>query len=109
MNVISDDMAAPPRRSAWYQRPVVVLNWLAVVLTIGFFATFLWQAGMLEALVGKPAPAPPQDLTQEKVVVKASSVKGFDDEDQPYTIESRSAAQDPDKPNLIALGTVTGQ
>ncbi|MGI9464516.1 MAG: LPS export ABC transporter periplasmic protein LptC, partial [Aestuariivirgaceae bacterium] len=71
--------------------------------------TFLWHAGVLETRVGKLAPAPPQDLTQEKVVVKASSVKGFDDEDQPYTIESRSAAQDPDKPNLIALGTVTGQ
>ncbi len=109
MNVKTGELAARPDQPRWYQRPVVVLNWFAVALTVGLFTTFLWQAGMFDALFRQQLTKPPKDLTQEKVVVKSSSLKGFDDENQPYTIESRSATQDPDKPNLITLRAVSGE
>ena len=96
-------------RPAWYRRPVVILNWLAVAATIGLIITFLLQAGAFDALTEKPVVQAPKDVTQEKVIVKDSTVKGYDREQQPYTIDAINAAQDPDKPNIIQLQKVTGQ
>ena len=87
----------------------MVLNWLALALTIGLFATFLIQAGLFDLFAAKRAVEQPKDVTQEKVVVRSSSVNGFDREDQPYTIDSVTAAQDPDQPNLIALSGISGK
>jgi hypothetical protein len=109
MNATSQQSSAPPVRRPWYGRPVVVLNWLALALTTGLLVTFLVQAGLFESLMETKQPAQPKDVTQEKVVVKTSTVKGFDGEEQPYTIDAVSAAQDPDQPNIIGLDKVTGE
>ena len=103
-------MDATPTSTArpWYARPVVVLNWLAVLLTLGLLVAFLYQAGAFGALTKTKTIIPPKDVTQEKVIVKQSTVKGYDREDQPYTIDAVSANQDPDQPNIIQLQQVTG-
>ncbi len=106
MNVTPDQSSTRP---GWYLRPVVLLSWLALALTVGLLLTFLVQAGMFDTLARQDPVEQPEDLTQEKVVVKSSSLKGFDSEKQPYTIDSITATQDPDKPNLVSLNTVTGK
>ena len=88
---------------------MVILNWLAALLTIGLVVTFLVQAGTFEALTRKAPDKPVGQVTKEKVHVKTSTVKGYDVEKQPYSIDAQSAAQDPDKPELIVLEKVTGE
>ena len=109
MDLASQQSTTHPVRPPWYARPVVVLNLLALVLTIGLFVTFLVQAGVFEALTTDKPVEKPKGVTQEKVIVKTSTVKGYDSEQQPYTIDAVSAAQDPDEPNLIGLDKVTGE
>ncbi len=95
------------RRGGW--RDPVVLSWLMVALAVGFFVVFLIQAGTFHSLTAAP-PAPAKvDVTQEKVVVGISSISGFDRENQPYTVNAQTAVQDPDKPNIIHLETVSGE
>ena len=109
MDATSQQSSAQSGRPHWYARPIVVLNWLALALTLGLLATFLLQAGMLQSMMETRKPAPPKDVTQEKVIVKTSTVKGYDLEQQPYTIDAVTAAQDPDQPNLIDLDKVSGE
>ncbi|NNE23560.1 MAG: LPS export ABC transporter periplasmic protein LptC [Rhizobiales bacterium] len=109
MNATSQHSLDQPVRPPWYTRPIVVMNWLALALTIGLLVTFLIQAGMLETIMAPRQAAQPKDVTQEKVIVKTSSVNGYDGEEQPYQIDAAAAAQDPDRPNIIGLDKVTGQ
>lgn len=109
MNPSAPKAAAPPVRSNGGVRIVVVLKWTALAATVGLFATFLIQAGMLEVITRNEPAAAPTDITQDKVMVSASSVHGFDDEEQPYSINSVSASQDPDQPHLVSLNIVTGK
>ena len=109
MDVTSQQSSDHPVRRPWYARPIAVMNWLALALTIGLLATFLVQAGMLETMMTPAKVTKPKDVTQEKVIVKTSTVKGYDGEQQPYTIDAVSAAQDPDQPNIIGLDQVTGE
>lgn len=109
MNASSQQSSAPPVRPPWYGRPIAVLNWLALALTAGLLLTFLIQAGLFESLTQTKQLAQPKDVTREKVIVKTSTVKGFDGEEQPYKIDAVSAAQDPDQPNIIGLDKVTGE
>ncbi|MDH3740457.1 MAG: LPS export ABC transporter periplasmic protein LptC [Hyphomicrobiales bacterium] len=109
MDATSQHSLDQPVRPRWYTRPIVVMNWLALALTIGLLVTFLIQAGMLETIMESKQVSQPKDVTQEKVIVKASTVKGYDGEKQPYNIDAAAAAQDPDQPNIIGLDKVTGE
>ncbi len=109
MNATSQETEPRPRRASGTTRTIVIVNWLALVLTLGLLATFLVQAGILETFTADKPVAVPKDVTQEKVIVRTSTVKGYDTEDQPYEIDAVTAAQDPDQPNLIGLEKVTGK
>ena len=90
-------------------RTPTLLSWLMLGLAAGFFFLFLVQAGTFEGLTALPPEQVEENITQEKVVVGASSISGFDREEQPYTVNSQSAVQDPDEPNIIHLNTVSGE
>ncbi len=109
MMTATQQIGDAPGHRPWYRRPVFVLNWLALLLTVGLFVTFLVQAGLFDGVSRRAPTTAPKDITQEKVVVKASSVKGFDQERQPYVVDAAAAAQDPDKPNLITLSQVSAE
>ena len=109
MDAASHQTTVHPVRPPWYARPVVLFNLLALAVTIGLFVTFLVQAGVFEALTTEKPVEKPKTVTQEKVIVKTSTVKGYDSEQQPYTIDAVTAAQDPDEPNIIGLNKVTGE
>ena len=66
---------------------------------------FLYQTGTFS-----PAPKPAEQplLPADQVTVSDSTITGLDRQNQPYSISARSAVQDKDKPNLIALDDVSG-
>lgn len=106
-NPTADQGNGRPYKSA-LRRPVV-LSWLMLGLAAGLFVLFLVQAGTFEDLAAPPSAPAKVDVTQEKVVVGSSSISGFDRQSQPYTVNAQSAVQDPDKPNIINLQTVSGE
>jgi LPS export ABC transporter protein LptC len=113
MNASSGDTAngMAERRSGGKRgmQPAAIASWLTLALAVAFFILFLVQAGTFSSFGDYPEPAPVKDVTQEKVVVSISSISGFDREQQPYTINSQSAVQDPQHANLINLKTISGK
>ena len=101
-----DPMTRPARRP---MRRTTLISWVVFGFAVGFFVLFLIQAGTFDALTEYPDAPAPTGVTQEKVVVQTSSISGFDREQQPYTVNAQSAVQDPDKPNIIRLNTVSGK
>ena len=113
MNASSEDTAngalSPDTGAKRRIQPAVVASWLVLGLAIVFFIVFLVQAGTFSVFRDFPEPQPVQDVTQEKVVVSTSSISGFDREKQPYTINSQSAVQDPERANIINLKSISGK
>jgi lipopolysaccharide export system protein LptC len=66
---------------------------------------FLYQTGAFS-----PSPKQPDQiaLSHDQVTVVDSTITGLDSQNQPYSISARNAVQDKDKPNFIALDTVSG-
>jgi lipopolysaccharide export system protein LptC len=80
----------------------------ALLIAVGVFGTFLWQASVL-------APPAPQDVTSNDVVEKPdqitasnASISGRDKNDRPYTINAVSGEQDKTIDTLVLMNTVTG-
>ncbi len=104
-NGMAERQAGHKRR----MQPAAIASWLTLALAIAFFILFLVQAGTFSSFSDYPEPAPVKDVTQEKVIVSSSSISGFDREKQPYTINSQSAVQDPERANIINLKTISGR
>ena len=85
-----------------------LLSWLAAAVGIGFVITFLAQAGLFNALLPQPAPAPVPDVEPDRITTGSSTVTGIDDEKQPYEVTARRGWQDGTTPNLVHLEEPVG-
>ena len=56
-------------------RTPTLLSWLMLGLAVGFFVLFLVQAGTFKGLTALPPEQVEENITQEKVVVGASSMR----------------------------------
>ncbi len=102
----ADYQVRPPRRRA---RPSVAraLSWVAVAFTGVLIVILVVQIGTFEAVQPhRPTTNVPKPQT-DQISVSASTITGFDKDDQPYSLKAEAAAQDAEKPNLVHLKTVS--
>jgi lipopolysaccharide export system protein LptC len=79
---------------------------LLVAAILGLFA---YQAGLFEQFAASPPKPSPASKQVEKITVGPSTITGFDEEHQPYSMTARSAVQDKDIPSHVHLEAVSGQ
>jgi lipopolysaccharide export system protein LptC len=96
---------ARAQRAAWRARRAPYVSGLFALIALGFLAVFLYQT---DTFSNKAKPIEDVNLPVDKVTVSHSTITGLDRQNQPYAISARTAVQDRDKPNFIALDGVSG-
>lgn len=96
---------ARAQRAASRARRAPYVSGFFALIMLGFLAVFLYQTGTFD---NNPATIEETDVPADKVTVSHSTITGLDRQNQPYAISARTAIQDKDKPNFIALDSVSG-
>ncbi|MFL5259520.1 MAG: LPS export ABC transporter periplasmic protein LptC [Hyphomicrobiales bacterium] len=79
------------------------------LLVAAILALFAYQAGLFEQFAATPPKPPPAAEQVEKITVGPSTITGFDEEHQPYSMTARSAVQDKDVPSHVHLEALSGE
>jgi lipopolysaccharide export system protein LptC len=102
-NSLSPAAARASRRA---QRAPYVSAGFALVVAVVLLA-FAYQAGFF-SLFTLPQPQRPASQPAEQITVSHSTITGFDQQQQPYSVTAQSAIQDKDVPNHIHLNALSG-
>ncbi|MBL8905052.1 MAG: LPS export ABC transporter periplasmic protein LptC [Rhizobiales bacterium] len=86
-----------------------IIGWAAIAAGLALLASFLWQAGVFNALVPKPPVAPTVVDNPQQGAATTANVTGFDKENQPYVFSSETALQDKTEPHKVHLTGVSGR
>jgi lipopolysaccharide export system protein LptC len=85
-----------------------ILSKISMALALGIVGVFLYQSGLVEALMPRSKPPPLTVEKPEQVTGQSSRLAGFDKENQPYELTAKKGFQDKDKPNLVHMEGIAG-
>ena len=85
-----------------------VLSKISIAIALGIVGVFLYQSGLVEALMPRNKPAPLTVEKPEQITGQSSRLAGFDKENQPYELTAKKGFQDKDKPNLVHMEGIAG-
>lgn len=97
-----------PRRAVGYRRARVV-SWGLFGLAAALAAVFVVHVAKFEATAPSRPEAQADLPVSHQVVVTSSTLTGYDDDRQPYSVTAASAVQDSAEPNRVHLKTVAGE
>lgn len=102
-------MNARDGRSALGYRQARALSWGLFGVAAALAAVFVIHIAKFEATApSRPASEAAAPVSNE-VVVTGSTLTGFDNDRQPYSVTAASAVQDAAEPNRVHLKTVAGE
>ncbi len=85
-----------------------ILSKVAIAFALAIVAIFLYQSGIVEALMPRNRQAPLTVEKPEQISGQFSRLAGFDRENQPYELSARKGIQDKDQPNLVHMEGIAG-
>ena len=85
-----------------------LLSRAMLALAVGLVGTFIYQSGLVGALLPKAEKDPLVVAKPEQITGQSARLAGFDREQQPYELTSKRGYQDKDKPNLVHMEEVIG-
>ena len=97
-----------PRRVLGFRRARLV-SWGLFGLAAALAAIFLVHVAKFESTAPSRPEAPADAPASHQVVVTHSTLTGYDDDRQPYSVTAASAVQDSAEPNRVRLTTVAGE
>ena len=96
-------------RSSPRLRPAVLVSRLVWLLLAAVIGLFIWQAGMFPSITPQPAAENEAPVSARQFAAAASRFTGFDNSNQPYSVEATGALQDASDPNKVHLEGVAGE
>ncbi len=89
-----------------------ILRWasrITIALTLGLVLMFVLQIARFDALRPPKRSASEEAPPASQITAERSTIAGFDNEQQPFAVDARTAEQDAEKSNIVHLTAVDGR